>query len=340
MAKHKRDLRRIHVPPAKAGMRLDRFLAEVFPDVSRRRLQEVLRQGEVRIDGDPVRPGRILAGGEELTLPAIRQALDRVKRDRREKERLRRQSAPPGEVLVIHRDEHLLVVTKPAGMPVHGGANLGAVTTLLEAIEADVVAGYGLVHRLDRDTSGLLALVRGEEARKATAERFAEVGGAVEKEYEALVDGVPASGTGEIDLPLSPPDRRGMVRVDHEAGRAAVTRYTVLERFGTVSRLRVRLLTGRTHQIRIHLAAIGHPLLVDPRYGIRRGWRLVDPRGRLDARLKRTPLHAARLALPHPATGEVASFEAPLAGDIRYALEVLRVDAGRRRKEDSISGGS
>lgn len=331
MAKKKSDPRQVHVPRSKAGMRLDRFLADLLPKYSRRKIQEVLRQGEVRVDGVRARSGTMLAGGEKVTLPELGPAVAAVHRERRARERLRRDAAVPDAVVELYRDADLLVVDKPPGMPVHGGANLGAVTTLLEALEADIVAGYGLVHRLDRDTSGVIALVRGEEARKRTAARFADAEGGIEKTYEALVDGTPDPSAGEIDRPLTTPDRSGRVRVDADEGRPARTRYTVLESFPLASRLRLELLTGRTHQIRAHVADRGHPLLVDPRYGRRSGWRLVDPRGKLDARLRRTPLHATRLVLPHPKTEAPLEVTAPLPGDLRYALEVLRVDAARRR---------
>ena len=193
------------------------------------------------------------------------------------------------------------------------------------------MAGFGLIHRLDIDTSGVLALVRGEEARARTMERFADPEGGIEKFYDAIVDGVPEPASGEIDRPLSRPDARGRVHVDQERGKAARTRYATIESFPEASRVRLELLSGRTHQIRAHLETIGHPLLVDPRYGRRKGWRLVDPRGKLDARLRRTPLHASKLVIPHPRSGARIEIAAPLPGDMRYALEVLRVDAARRR---------
>ena len=167
--------------------------------------------------------------------------------------------------------------------------------------------------------------------RAATSALFTDPDGGIEKTYEALVDGAPEPAQGEIDLPLTAPGYKGRATVDTEMGRPSRTRYAVVESFAEASRLRLELLTGRTHQIRAHLAAIGHPLLVDARYGNRGGWKLNDPRGKLDAHLRRTPLHASRLKLPHPRTGRPVEVEAPLAPDIRYALEVLRVDAGRRR---------
>jgi RluA family pseudouridine synthase len=320
--------RRLRVAAHDAGARLDRFLADRFPRWSRKRLAEVVRTGRVAVNGRRGRPGTLLAEGDVVEVPPLGQEVDRVMTDRA---RARGLGRAPFEVREVHRDDDLLVVDKPPGVPMHGGANLGAVKTLLERLRADVVAGYGLVHRLDRDTSGLVALVRGEDLRAATAARFAADDGGIRKTYEAIVEGVPAEAHGEIDLPLAPPGHGGKARVDARAGRPALTRWERVESFDGAARLRVEPVTGRTHQIRVHLAAIGHPLLVDPLYARRGGWRLSDPRGRADARLKRTPLHASDLALPHPRTGAAASFHAPLPDDMKYALEVLRVVAGRRR---------
>lgn len=328
MADSPSERRHALVPARFAGTRIDRFLAEHFPDYSRRKLSEVIRRGEVRLDGHRARPGTILEGGERLEIPVMSRAVERVGRDRRERERLRQESAPPREIVVLHRDDDLLVVSKPPGVPVHGGAGLGMVKTLVDLLKADVLAGFGLVHRIDRDTSGAVAFVRGEDLRRETSQRFADPDGGIEKVYEALVEGVPSPGAGEIDLPLAPPGHHGQARVDRDLGKPARTRYTTLETLGDAARLRLEPLTGRTHQLRAHLAAIGHPLLVDPLYGNRGGWRLHDPRERLDARLRRTPLHAATLALPHPRTGERLEVRAPLPGDLKYAMEVLRVCAG------------
>jgi RluA family pseudouridine synthase len=310
-------------------VRLDLFLAERFPRWSRKKLARVVESGRVLVNGRPARPGTRLAPQDVLRVPDMGPEIDRSERERAT---IRRGARTPVKVRVVHRDEDLLVVDKPPGMPVHGGADLGAVRTLLEALQEDVVAGFGLVHRLDRDTSGLMALVRGEDLRAATAARFAEEGGPIEKVYEAIVDGVPEPPEGVIDAPLAPPGHGGKARVDQRRGKPSSTRYETVEPLDSASRVRLVPATGRTHQIRVHLAHLGHPLLVDPLYGARSGWRLSDPRGRLDARLRRTPLHASLLTLPHPRTGELVTFSAPLPADMRYALEVLRVVAGRRRK--------
>jgi len=317
-----------------AGYRLDRFLVEHYPQYSRRKIADVIRSGSVRIDGVRARPGAVLRGGERLEIPVMSQAVAEVGKRTRKREKLRKTSHAPSEVEVLYRDADLLVVSKPPDVPVHGGANLGAVQTLVDLLKQDVLAGFGLVHRIDRDTSGAVAFVRGEALRAETSARFADPDGGIGKVYEALVEGVPSPARGEIDLPLTVPGHGGRAEVNEERGRPARTRYDTIEAFGEASRLRLDLLTGRTHQIRAHLAAIGNPLLVDAKYGTRGGWHLRDPRGQLDARLRRTPLHAAELTMPHPRTGEVVTVKAPLPADIKYALVVLRVRAGRRRGEE------
>ena len=243
----------------------------------------------------------------------------------------RSESSPrrePDALVVIHRDEDLLVVSKPPGVPCHAGAGLGVVKTLLELLKVDVLAGFGLAHRIDRDTSGLVALVRDSAMRAKTAEAFA-ADDVVEKVYDALVEGCPAEESGVIEFPLCEPGHKTPGRVDHARGKASRTEYAVVERFVGASRLRVTPKTGRTHQIRLHLQAINTPLLVDPLYGRRKGWRQVDPKGGPPVRLLRTPLHASLLTLPHPRTGKRMTFHAPLLADHRRALEVLRVIAAR-----------
>jgi 23S rRNA pseudouridine1911/1915/1917 synthase len=327
--------RAVVVPGTARGWRLDRFMAECFPRHSRRALMRVIKAGQVRVDGRPWRPGRLLEGGERLLFPPLDEAV--------------RESAPeagertPRGVPVLHRDADLLVVSKPPGVPCHGGAGLGVTRTLLELLKDDVVAGFGLVHRVDKDTTGCVALVRGVERRAAAAAAFAK-DDLVEKTYDALVQGVPDSPQGEIDLPLSDPGHGGKARVDARNGKPSLTRWAVVERFPGAARLRVVPVTGRTHQIRVHLAAIGFPLLVDPLYGRRSGWRLVDPKGGAPARLSRTPLHAASLVMPHPTTGERITVAAPLWPDHRRALEVLRVitakDAARASGAAPVDAGA
>src|SRR5262245_16155215 len=299
-------------------------MAECFPRHSRRALMRVIKAGQVRVDGRAGRPGQVLDGGERLLFPPLDEAVRETAREAGER--------TPRGIPVLHRDEDLLVVSKPPGVPCHGGAGLGVTRTLLELLKDDVVAGFGLVHRIDKDTSGCVALVRGAARRAEAAEAFAK-DDVVDKAYDALAGGVPASEEGEIDLPLSDPGHGGQARVDPRKGKRSLTRWAVVERFAEAARLRVVPVTGRTHQIRVHLAAIGHPLLVDPLYGRRSGWRKVDPKGGPAARLVRTPLHAPSLPMPHPTSGERVVVSAPLWPDHRRALEVLRVADSYGRAE-------
>jgi 23S rRNA pseudouridine955/2504/2580 synthase len=324
------DRRYAHVPARSAGQRLDKFLVEHFAHYSRRQVMQVLKTGAVRVNGRPARAGQTLASGDRLDLPVLSQAVKHVQEERAHaREAL---AAPDETIPVLYRDDDLLVVNKPPGLPVHGGAGLRGERTLIDALKEDVLAGFGLVHRIDRDTSGCVALVKGEDLRAVTTARFAADDGGIEKRYEALVRGLPQPPDGEIAFPLAPPGHRGKAKVDEQNGKAALTRYRTAEAFLDAARLEVTPVTGRTHQIRVHLAAIGHALLVDPLYGDGRLTKVLDPRGIADAHLRRTPLHASRLVIPHPRTGKPVEVRAPLPPDMKYVEELLRIAAGRARK--------
>ncbi len=327
------DRRQAKVPAHLAGARLDRFLAECFPNYSRRELAKAVKAGLVKVNGRRGKPGQVLAADDALDLPVWSQVLPRLA-EKREAERS--VGRMPTDVVELHRDRDLLIVSKPAGVAVHSGAGLGAAETLIEKLREDVLAGFGLVHRLDKDTTGAIALVRGEELRRVTVEAFADPDGGIEKVYEAIVSGIPEPPEGVIDAPLEPPGYGGRAVVDEEYGKPARTHYRTRETFVRASRLELQLETGRTHQIRAHLWHAGHPLIADPLYGRRKAWRIHDPRGQRDAYLRRTPLHARRLALPHPRTGSRIEVEAPLPDDMKYALEVLRVVAARGRKRGGL----
>jgi len=289
---------RLDVPAGAAGERLDAFLAG--PLGSRARAQRLIDQGRVLVDGR-ARPKRHrLAGGERLTVAADEAGAGA------EGER------PPAPFRVAFEDEHLLVVDKPAGVVVHParGHRSG---TLSQALAGRAAGGAdaeraGIVHRLDRDTSGLLVVAKSEEAHRALRAQLAA--GRMRREYLALVEGRPPARTGTIEAPLGRDRRvRTRVSIDTDAPREAVTHFEIERALPTSTLLRVRLQTGRTHQIRAHLRAIGHPVAGDPEYG----------RAGLFG-LQRQFLHATRLAFAHPLGGPPVDVTSPLPADLAEAL--------------------
>jgi 23S rRNA pseudouridine1911/1915/1917 synthase len=310
------------VPAAAAGRRLDQVLAGLFPAYSRTRLKTWVEQGSVRVDGAVRRARDRLAGGEQVTVDAMGEVEARVQ-------------AQAIALDIVHEDAAIIVVDKPAGLVVHPGAGnpQGTLQNALLAHDGQLAAlpRAGIVHRLDRDTSGLLVVARTLEAHTGLVRML----GAreVHREYEAICCGV-MTGGGRIEAPIGRhrADRLRMaVRGD---GRESVTHYRVLARFRAHTYVRVTLETGRTHQIRVHLAHIGYPIVGDPTYGRR----LAIPRGataRLEAALRgfrRQALHAARLAFAHPASGAAVQFESPLPADMRGLLEALREDLAAARE--------
>jgi len=310
------------------GERLDRYLAEHLPGVSRAVVMKYLKEGHARVNGHRAKPGRFVEAGDEIELPGFEEAVARIRGGRAEGvpevARVRR----PLGIPVLYEDDDLIVVNKPAGLVMHPGA--GHEEEGLDLLLRDRFGRSArLVHRIDRDTSGVVVVARGHPQSAARlTEAFRE--GDVEKVYLALVAGVPEPAAGVIDAPLV--DRREpgeRVRVG-ERGREARTEYDTLESFGRFSWLRLDPKTGRRHQIRAHLAHIGHPLAVDRVYGQRRQLRLRDLRPDVPATWKnpvvlaRQPLHAASIVLRHPRTGEEVRFEAPLPDDLAEVLRLLR----------------
>jgi 23S rRNA pseudouridine1911/1915/1917 synthase len=295
---------RLTVAPEREGERLDALLAAHLG--SRSRAQRLIEAGHVLVDGEPARKGHRLRGGEVLD---VDEADVRAPVDPGEGE--------PAPHEVVWEDEHLLVVDKPAGVVVHPAAG-HASGTLVQALAGRAAGGDpmrpGVVHRLDRDTSGLLVVAKSDAVLRALQEALQAR--AIEREYLALVEGRPPALTGTIDAPIGR-DRRVRTRhsTDTDDAREAVTHFTIEEALPTTTRRRVRLETGRTHQIRAHLLAIGHPVAGDPEYG---------HAGLLG--LERQFLHAARLAFTHPVTGEPLEITSPLPGDLEDALERARSD--------------
>lgn len=310
------------IPAACAGMRLDQALAELLPAYSRSRLQQGLKAGRLRVDGAIRRPRDPVAGGEivsgELALEIETAAVA--------------QDIP---LTILHEDADLLVTSKPSGLVAHpaaGHRDGTLVNALLHRFpELAALPRAGLVHRLDKDTSGLLVVARSLRAHTALVEQLQAR--CIEREYLAVVDGVPVAG-GTVDAPVGrhPVDRQRMTVTP--GGRPAVTHYRVLRRFRVHALLRVKLETGRTHQIRVHMAHIRLPLLGDPVYGGRpRVPPAASPRC-IEAiqRFRRQALHAERLALIHPATGDRLEWRADLPADLAELLAILAEDAEGRHE--------
>jgi 23S rRNA pseudouridine1911/1915/1917 synthase len=316
------------VPPELAGLRLDQALARLFPEHSRSRLQAWVRAGRVTVDARrPADVKRKVWGGERVALadsPAG--AADAY-------------APQPISLAVVYEDGAIMVIDKPAGLVVHPGAGHRD-GTLANALlhRVPVLAGVpraGLVHRLDKDTTGLLVVAKTLPAHVHLVRQLAAR--TVKREYLALVHGrVPAGG--EVDAPIGRhPTARTRMAVTAR-GKPARTRYRVVERFADATLLGVELDTGRTHQIRVHMRAIGHPIVGDPTYGRRAasddGRRVDARRGRragarvavheLLAAFPRQALHAARLGLVHPATGAACEWRSDLPRDIRELLDRLR----------------
>ena len=306
------------VPRGAAGRRFDQALAEMFPDYSRSRLSGWIKSGAVTLGGVQAPPRQLLRGGEQVCLQV--ELENEVS------------SAPEDIALaVVHEDAHLLVLDKPAGLVVHPGAGNPAGTLLNALLHHDPrlaeLPRAGIVHRLDKDTSGLMVVARTLPTYTALVDLLSRH--EVERQYEAVVLGTMVAG-GTVDAPIgrSMGDRLRQAVRDEEDGKRAVTHYRLRERFRAHSLLQCQLETGRTHQIRVHLAHIGHPLVGDPLYG--GGLKL--PKGAsadLVAVLRgfrRQALHAEKLSFIHPVTGEALSFDAERPADQRVLIEALRAD--------------
>jgi 23S rRNA pseudouridine1911/1915/1917 synthase len=318
--------RAFQVPAESAGTRLDQFMVAQLGSVSRARVQELIAQGAVQVNDAPAKASLKLRGGENITLaaaaerPQIKAVAEDIPLD------------------VVYEDEHLAVVNKPAGMMVHAGAakaddarNRGTlVNALLHRFGKLSRGGHtlrpGIVHRLDKETSGLMVVAKNDLAHRKLQEQFA--GRNVRKKYVALVHGWPKQEAGTIDRAIArDPVRRIRMTTRARAGRAAVSHYRVLRRidsgFGKLALVEVRIETGRTHQIRVHMAAIGHPVAGDALYGAPA--RLKSANGALS--LGRNFLHAAELEFTHPETGKRLHFRAPLPQELRDFAHKLSPDA-------------
>jgi 23S rRNA pseudouridine1911/1915/1917 synthase len=307
---------RLEFPPELAGRRLDQALAALLPQYSRTRIQRWIEEGAVRINGLAPRARDLVVGGETATVEA-RQADETM---------IAAEELP---LDIVHQDAAIIVINKPPGLVVHPGAG-NREHTLQNALLAHDpklrrVPRAGLVHRIDKDTSGLLVVARTLEAQGALVAALAAHD--VEREYLALCTGV-MTGGGTVDEPIGRHRTQRIKMAVRSDGRAAVTHYRIEKRFRAHTLARVRLETGRTHQIRVHLAHVGYPIVGDPVYGGRRRIPAGASPPLLAAReaFKRQALHAARLEFVHPKSGKSVSFEAPLPADFKKLLAVLERD--------------
>lgn len=305
------------IPDSLAGRRLDQALAELFPEYSRSRLQQWIRSGEARLNGGHCKAKVLVTGGEEVEIKAVLE--DQVE--------CRPQPIP---LQIIYDDNHLLVINKPAGLVVHPAAGNpdGTLQNALLHLDSRLAAlpRAGIIHRLDKWTSGLLVVARDLKVHKFLVDELQARD--ILREYETVVAGVMTAG-GTVDAPVGrhPVDRKRMAVV--AKGKPAVTHYRVLERYRGHTRVRVRLETGRTHQIRVHMAHIGFPVVGDQVYS----GRLRIPKGAgaeladILRNLKRQALHATRLGLRHPGSGETMEWHAPLPEDLASLVTALCSDA-------------
>ncbi|WP_218119073.1 RluA family pseudouridine synthase [Limimonas halophila] len=312
---------RLTVDASDANARADRVLARGADGLSRSRIKGLVEAGHLAVDGRTVAdPAHRVKAGAELTLTVPPAA----------------PAKPEAQAIaldVVHEDPHLIVVIKPAGMVVHPapGAPDGTLVNALIAHCGDELTGIGgeqrpgIVHRLDKDTSGLMVAAKTETAHAALVEQFAAR--SIERSYTAVVWGVPAPTEGACTSAIGrhPVDRKRMA-VRQRGGRAAETHYRVTRVLGarTASLVECRLKTGRTHQIRVHLAHAGHPLVADPTYGRRRiPDELAEPARHVVAGLGRQALHAATLGFTHPVTGERLRFTSPIPQDIQGVIDAF-----------------
>ena len=308
------------IPDAMVGMRLDQAAAELFSDFSRERIKSWIKQGVLTLDGAQARPKDKVYGGERLTLDTVLEAEARWEPQAIDLE-------------IVHEDDDVLVIDKPPGLVVHPAAG-NPDGTLLNAVlhhcpQLAAIPRAGIVHRLDKDTSGLMVVAKTLAAQTSLVEQLQAR--TVSREYDAVVIGVMTAG-GTVDAPIGrhPKDRKRQAVT--ESGKPAITHYRVVERFRGHTHVRCRLETGRTHQIRVHMAHRRFPLIGDALYS----GRFKVPAGASETlkeilrEFPRQALHARKLAFIHPRHGESVEFRADLPDDLLMLLDYLRVDSEER----------
>lgn len=311
------------VPLESSGSRLDQVAAELFDSFSRSRLQQWIKSGDLLVDGKKYRPKDKLLGGESLSVNVVPEAEGTWESE-------------PIDLDITYEDDHILVINKPAGLVVHPAAG-NYTGTLLNGLLHHVpsnesIPRAGIVHRLDKDTTGLMVVAKSLEAHNALIQQLQAR--SVHREYQAITQGV-MTGGGSVDEPMGrhPQARTKMAVVSDNGGKSggkdAITHYRVIERFPNHTHIRVKLETGRTHQIRVHMAHIGYSLVGDMVYG----GRLKLPKGAtaelhdMLRNFKRQALHAGKLGLIHPVSEEYMEWQVPPPEDFNLLLEMLKKDA-------------
>ncbi len=303
------------IPGSLTGLRTDQALARLFPQHSRARIQQWIRAGAATLDGAAVRAKHRVVGGERINIVYA------IEGDARS-------AAQPGPLDVLYEDSDLLVLDKPPGLVVHPGAGNRDGTLLNRLLAYDrelrTIPRAGLVHRLDKNTSGLMLIARSLHAHtRLVAQIKARE---VERTYEAVVIGLPpAHATVNAPIGRDRARRTRMAVEDH--GKRAVTHYRVVERYRCHARLEVVIETGRTHQIRVHLAHCGYPILGDSVYGKRRSHRRATPVPNAASEFPRQALHARRLSFSHPVSGRALTIQSDLASDMQELVAALRAEA-------------
>ncbi|MFH1038282.1 MAG: RluA family pseudouridine synthase [PVC group bacterium] len=319
------EIREFRVGEEEAGARQDVFLTARLEGISRSRIRVLIEKGRALVNGKLVKPHHPLSPGDrvEVVLPPPSESLG--------------EGLPGPEPIsldILYEDEGIIVINKPPGLLVHplragqGGTLVNALLHRVGSLpETGGVLRPGIVHRLDRDTSGVMIAAKSDRALAGLTRQFRDR--TVGKEYLAIVRGEPPAARGECDYPLGRSlRRRTRVTVRYSGGRPARTAYEVIERFGACSLLRLEIMTGRTHQIRVHLSRLGCPVLGDREYGRKNG---EGPRA---PEAPRQMLHAHRLRIAHPLTGEPMEFVAPIPGDMENVLNVLRGEKNRDKQID------
>ncbi len=305
------------VPEHLAGKRLDQVVAQLFSDYSRARLQEWIRAGCIQVDGQNKRPRDLVHAGQVIMLQAEQPAPDK------------QWAAQAINLDIIYEDEALIVINKPVGLVVHPAAgnpdNTLSNALLYHCPELAQIPRAGIVHRLDKDTSGLLVIAKTLPSHTELVRQLQAR--TVQREYETIVTGLLIAG-GTVDAAMGRHSVQRKKRAVQEFGKPAITHYRVVERFRAHTRLRVKLETGRTHQIRVHMAHIRHPIVGDKTYG----GRLQLPRRAGSELIKvlrefdHQALHAQRLGLIHPTRREPMEWTSPVPADMQHLLQVLRED--------------